>query len=382
MPEITKIGSIETTSILYCTASMRFICLDKLEEAILDAFIAGASIEEVLSTQSSLANVPISKSVSTLWSVYTDSIQTSSKASFVDKPPILEDWLLVDDAEKFTDHLEVDCGSATITLHANRGAAFSIFPIVEEFYTTQLGTQKHSIVGQIYLTELTNGNILKSVNAPTYATPELVGPPDNIFVDLCADMTEIASGSIGLTGVFHAATLLRKNKALMLCNPSGSGKSTLAWLLTSAGFTLLHDDVLPIDEDGSLIQLRTPATIKSGSWDVLENAGIEFNHRTFGRNGVNVRFQPIASVNRSLAGLNRNVLFVTYDPDRPAKLTAVPPQDSFSRLVSEECVVRDRSVENLERLVSWIADCRHAELRYNDSDEAVELINNWLGELS
>ena len=61
--------------------------------------------------------------------------------------------------------------------------------------------------------------------------------------------------------MFHASTVARDGRAVMILGPSGSGKSDLALRLFDHGFRLVSDDQTIISRDGDRLLASPPATI-------------------------------------------------------------------------------------------------------------------------
>ncbi len=70
--------------------------------------------------------------------------------------------------------------------------------------------------------------------------------------------------------VIHAAVLERGGRALIMPAPPGSGKSTLCAALAMRGWRLLSDELALLrPEDGMLVPLPRPVSLKNGSIDVV-----------------------------------------------------------------------------------------------------------------
>ena len=61
--------------------------------------------------------------------------------------------------------------------------------------------------------------------------------------------------------MFHASTVARGNRAIMITGPSGSGKSDLALRLFDHGFQLVSDDQTIISRDGDRLLASAPPNI-------------------------------------------------------------------------------------------------------------------------
>jgi serine kinase of HPr protein (carbohydrate metabolism regulator) len=61
--------------------------------------------------------------------------------------------------------------------------------------------------------------------------------------------------------MFHASTVARGNRAIVITGPSGSGKSDLALRLLDHGFQLVSDDQTIISRDGDRLLASAPPNI-------------------------------------------------------------------------------------------------------------------------
>jgi len=73
--------------------------------------------------------------------------------------------------------------------------------------------------------------------------------------------------------MLHAAVLERNGRALVLPGDPGAGKSTLTAALMLSGWRLLSDEITLIDrDDGMLVGLARPVSLKNASIDVIHQA--------------------------------------------------------------------------------------------------------------
>jgi hypothetical protein len=73
--------------------------------------------------------------------------------------------------------------------------------------------------------------------------------------------------------MLHAAVLEKNGRAVVLPGDPGAGKSTLTAALMLSGWRLLSDEITLIDrEDGLLVGLARPVSLKNASIDVIQQA--------------------------------------------------------------------------------------------------------------
>lgn len=69
--------------------------------------------------------------------------------------------------------------------------------------------------------------------------------------------------------VFHAACLIRRDRAILISGRPGAGKTTLALRLAQAGFSFAADDIVLIAPDGRVTGVPFAPAVKSGAWDTV-----------------------------------------------------------------------------------------------------------------
>jgi HprK-related kinase A len=73
--------------------------------------------------------------------------------------------------------------------------------------------------------------------------------------------------------MLHAAVLEKNGRAVVLPGDPGAGKSTLTAALMLSGWRLLSDEITLIDrDDGQLVGLARPVSLKNASIDVIQRA--------------------------------------------------------------------------------------------------------------
>src|SRR6185369_13552251 len=76
---------------------------------------------------------------------------------------------------------------------------------------------------------------------------------------------------------FHASTVARDGRAVLIMGPSGSGKSDLALRLLDRGFSLVSDDQTLVRVDGGRLLASPPQTI-AGKLEVRGVGIVEMKH--------------------------------------------------------------------------------------------------------
>ena len=380
MSELKQIGCVDSIDVRFCPKTRRFICLNERSVAIIDAFEAGVTFEDVSQAFSMQAEPVELEDIKVLWGCFTGTdTPFPSITTKVDCGSEETKGQAQLDKSGLQSYF-VDCGTVNVLLYFDDKSSDHFLPHLRAYYEILSHDDNQLCSGSVTIVWRSDGYFEKHVDARAYNSPTYIGEFDNVFVELAKDLAELAIDYDSAVAVLHAATLVRGSRTLIFCNPSGSGKTTLSWLLANCGYELVHDDVLPIGQDGSLTQICTPSTLKEGSWEVLAEAGIKLSGATFPRNGTSVRFRRIERNRSPLSGHDRNLIFVNYKAGANAEIRDLTRIEVFKRLISEEFVIRNWAESNLRKLFDWTTSCRSCSLQYSSHSEAEVLINGWIGQ--
>lgn len=97
-------------------------------------------------------------------------------------------------------------------------------------------------------------------------------PADHAFASLEWGLNWCIAGHAHHYLMLHAAVLEKNGRAVILPGDPGAGKSTLTAALALSGFRLLSDELTLIDrDDGLLVPLARPVSLKNSSIDIIRN---------------------------------------------------------------------------------------------------------------
>jgi HprK-related kinase A len=97
-------------------------------------------------------------------------------------------------------------------------------------------------------------------------------PADHAFASLEWGLNWCIAGHAHHYLMLHAAVLEKNGRAVILPGDPGAGKSTLTAALTLSGFRLLSDELTLVDrDDGLLVPLARPVSLKNASIDIIRN---------------------------------------------------------------------------------------------------------------
>lgn len=203
---------------------------------------------------------------------------------------------------------------------------------------------------------------------------------DGALVATLSLLTELGCRPAERLLVIHGAGLIGPDgRGLLLVAPGGSGKSTLTAALTAQGFGLLSDDVVPVTLEGELLGLGLPLCLKAGSWPVLAGVRPDLARApTLDRFGQRVRF--LSSVGPATSGPVRPAccLLPRYDPDHPAVVRRLAPEETLQGIIAAEAVLRDLTQAKLAVLARWVSDLPAFAISYPTLDQGLALVHDLL----
>jgi Coenzyme PQQ synthesis protein D (PqqD) len=135
--------------------------------------------------------------------------------------------------------------------------------------------------------------------------------------------------------VFHAATLIHNNKALLISGAPGAGKSTLSTRLLEEGFEYAGDDIALIGLDGEVRGVPFALTLKRDSWKLVSHFRPELESLAIHDrpDQLKVRFlvpQRIASRETSAASW---IIFIRRTPFGPSALEPLSRTEVMGRFI-------------------------------------------------
>ncbi len=179
---------------------------------------------------------------------------------------------------------------------------------------------------------------------------------------------------------FHAASLARAGRALVLPGLPGAGKSTLAAALMLDGWTLLSDEYALIDPvDRRLAALPRPVSLKNESIAVIGERAARPDdlgpvHRGTPKGDVAfLRARPLASDARWPAGA---VVFPEYEAGAPARLVRLESVEALTRLLASAMNFAAQGEAGLAALALLTGEVPAFALSYGRLDEALAMLDS------
>ena len=155
----------------------------------------------------------------------------------------------------------------------------------------------------------------------------------------------------------------------------------MGWLLSSCGYSLIHDDIFPIFGDNRTQQVNTLSVTRIESDKVLKQYGLHHAGKPRLRNNQNVRFRRIDKTH-DISDVKKTVVIFVNFAMTPVETKIVPLEtvNCLQKLISEECLITDRTITNLSFLFDWFCSHQYFEITYSDFTDVPKLLNEILDE--
>ena len=379
-----KIGEHGRSIIFYNRASGIFLNTDSQFEALVTAHNYGASWPEI----EQAVNASEAEVINSLWNELDRGAKNRIESEFAQYNSANIEWEQSRglwnsqrSSPSGSDLISVQTRNTEIVIEVSKAVAGQLCSSLDIF-DAKFISESQDAAADIVIEQLENGRFRKLVN-PTkyYYCDEHIGSFEEIIGYLVKDLAELSIDHSTCAGVLHCATLHKQSTRLLICNPSKSGKTTLGWLLSSCGYSLIHDDIFPILKDNRTQQVNTLSVTRIGSDEILTQYGFSHGGTSYLRNNQTVRFRRIDKTDDIIDVARTIVIFVNFSVNPvEAKIEPLEKMECFQRIVSEECVINDRSNTNLTFLFYWFFSHEYFEITYNDFSDVPKLLEEILDE--
>ncbi len=179
--------------------------------------------------------------------------------------------------------------------------------------------------------------------------------------------------------VVHGGAVAKDDICFILAGAGGSGKTTLTAGLIASGFTLVADDVLPVDSrNGLLSPIPMSLCLKSTSWTVMDGLYPEWSSLpVYRRFGKRVRFFPppaTAVPDPTHRFRARAIMFPRFLPKCTPQITPLPPYEMLAELIRTNSVIDSWNPKKLEAVTDWLSGLDGFTLTYPDLTSGIELV--------
>ena len=175
-------------------------------------------------------------------------------------------------------------------------------------------------------------------------------------------------------GTFHASTVEKNGKAVMVIGDSGTGKSTFTALLLANNYHVIADDITPIlAKDKKIYKYPGGISIKSGAFELLES--VVPNFKTLPLVYINpykghVKYVPSDVYEDFLKGYPcKTMVCINYQKDQPTSLETMSINEALKIIIPESWLAPQP--ERAKQFLSWIKDVSFYKLTYSNHEEAI-----------
>jgi hypothetical protein len=199
---------------------------------------------------------------------------------------------------------------------------------------------------------------------------------DRAVLGVVREVAELAYRGRDWLTVCHAGAVIDGDRCMLLPAASGSGKSTLAAALSCAGWTVVSDDVVPVDRGThEAVSVPIPFNLKPSSLPVLERLDPQIAQtRGFERGDQRIHYLVPPHFREKRPATSHPVgwiVYTRYRPEAETSLRRLSRVESFERLIRSDCMLPLPLQDDLvEELVGWIGAVPAWELDYRSLHEA------------
>ena len=182
--------------------------------------------------------------------------------------------------------------------------------------------------------------------------------------------------------ILHAGVIEKGGHAVIMAAPPSSGKSTLCAGLVARGWRLLSDELALISpEDGRLIPLPRPVSLKNDAIDVIRSFAPEV---TIGRESADTTKGTVAHMKApddSIARADEHarpawVICPKYETGAPARLEPRSRAQTFMHVIKNAFNYSVLGVRGFQTAAALIDVCDCYDFTYSSLDEAVSIFDS------
>ena len=181
--------------------------------------------------------------------------------------------------------------------------------------------------------------------------------------------------------ILHAGVIEKGGHAVIMAAPPGSGKSTLCAGLVARGWRLLSDELALVSpEDGRLIPLPRPVSLKNDAIDVIRSFAPEV---TIGRESADTTKGTVAHMKApddSIARADEHarpawVICPKYEKGAPACLEPRSKAQTFMHVIKNAFNYSVLGVRGFQTAAALIDVCDCYDFTYSSLDEAIDVFD-------
>lgn len=182
--------------------------------------------------------------------------------------------------------------------------------------------------------------------------------------------------------IFHAGTIEKNGKVIVMPAEQGSGKSTLTAAMVYSGWRLFSDELALVSlEDGLVYPCTRPINLKNDSIGVInslvENAVFSTIAKDTHKGTVALLKPPTDSVKRMNEPAPLHcIVFPKYVPNVEAKLTPINQMQAFEQLIEHSFNYHILGEEAFHMIANILNTVSCYQFEYSDFEEAKNVLGS------
>jgi hypothetical protein len=198
----------------------------------------------------------------------------------------------------------------------------------------------------------------------------------NAVLGVVSEAAELAYRGRDWLTVCHACALVDGTRCIVMPAPSGGGKSTLATALAHAGWTVMSDDVVPVDRGThAAVSVPIPFNLKPASLAVLSSFDSRIDRTPgFERGDGTIHCLVPRTLREAPPAASypvRLLVYPRYHPGARTTLRRLSQVESFQKLIRSDCMLPLPLEDDLvAELVAWMGGLPAYELVYGRLEDA------------
>lgn len=182
--------------------------------------------------------------------------------------------------------------------------------------------------------------------------------------------------------IFHAATVEREGKAVIMPAPSGSGKSTLCAALIHRGWRLISDELALISmADQTVVPLARPVSLKNKSISIIQSyvPDAVMSDVTLDTSKGEVAHMKVPDAHvadMSVPSTPTWIIFPKYVVDAAPQLTPVSKAQTLVELARNSFNYALHGKSGFQTLSKLLEQCDCFTFEYSQLDDAVEAFDH------
>jgi hypothetical protein len=258
----------------------------------------------------------------------------------------------------------IEIGGVKLTVKASKGPAKELV----ELALSAIDTEKVTTAQGIKLSVRYDDDSWEVCDHSSNLTRKLVETGDVIYHLTDRIVFHVADKASDMH-CLHAASVSRKNRALVIPANSGAGKSTFTTWLVSNGFDYLTDELILVDDDAYIEGIARPIQIKSNGLDAVSHM---ISNDDLVKKGKFANALPVASLNGSSVGRYKQkvalFVFPKFTKGEAYQATRLSSAEAGMRLMANHVNGRNLDGHGFRAMMKIIRETPCYSLEYGGFD--------------